>query len=227
MRASSCTAAIASCLVVLATLVSPAEAGARERKVQTDPYPAILTPFGGGSYRDQRLGVFGGDVLLGAGIIFGDWSETHTFVMMPTLGWSGWRTLDKPVSLRANTFTGRLDLGYMNHAVWQGITVFSAGRIGTGRGPEPDRDPAQLYGAQVGVTYWPVTGHQPNTGLLGLEFQSNYSNFAGEWHHDLRFVLTVNLAPFVFGWLSAKYQIEGGYYWDSPRSPRSSNGASV
>jgi hypothetical protein len=166
----------------------------RRHLMSVEPAPVILTTFGGGSYTKQRLGVIGGDVLAGASFMFVDTAEKNTLVLIPSIGWSGWRTRDKPVSLRANTFTGRVDFGYMNFRYLQGLTVFGAGRIGTGRGPERDRDPFMLYGAQVGVTYWPLTGYVPHAGILGLEFQSNYSNYLGEWHNDLRFMVTLNLS---------------------------------
>jgi hypothetical protein len=77
--------------------------------------------------------------------------------------------------------------------------MIGAGRIGTGRGPERERDPFMLYGAQVGVTYWPITGYVPHAGIVGLEFQSNYSNYLGEWHNDMRFMVTLNLSALASG----------------------------
>lgn len=193
--------------IALTTLTIPAPALAREPEVvkpkRWNPkyygIPLLHTVFGGGSYLNRRLGVFGGDVLAGFGFIYGD---DHAIVFRPTVGWSGWRTTDKPASLRANTFTGRFDIGYANYeSHLQGVSIFGAARVGTGRGPEDDRAPFQLAGAQVGLTYWAFTGYQ-GEGFVGLEFQSNFTHALDEWDTDLRFMVNLN-----FAWLY-------GYPWD-------------
>jgi hypothetical protein len=188
MRASSY-------LLMLAALAFPVEAFAEDPPPgvrlgsEFSGFPALLTTFGGGMQSDQRIGVLGGDVLAGVGMLYGN--DVHSLVLTPTLGWSGWRTFDEP-SLRANTFTGRVDLGYMSFWTLQGITVFGAARVGSGRRVDPDSDRSSLWGAQVGVTYWPFVGWWPHAGVVGLECQWNHTNYLGEWHSDVRFVLNVN-----------------------------------
>jgi hypothetical protein len=145
----------------------------------------ILTSVNGGSYLGERRGVVGGDTLIG--LESGLMGELGVFVVMPSIGWSGWRTLEKPSLLRANTFTARLDLGYFDTETHrQGCTVSVAGRIGTGRGPEQGSR-SLLYGAAVGVMWWFYSE------AVGVEFQPNFTRYAGAWHFDLRIAVTVDL----------------------------------
>jgi hypothetical protein len=179
--------------IVLAAFAFPAPVFAEEpppvERVDVGGFPALLLTFGGGMRSDQRTGVLGGDVLLGAGMLIGN--DAHNLVLTPTIGWSGWRTLDEP-SLHANTVTARFDFGYMSFHHQQGITVFGAGRVGSGRQVEPYTGLTPVYGAQLGATYWPFSGWWPHAGIIGLECQWNHTNYLGEWHDDLRFVLNVN-----------------------------------
>jgi hypothetical protein len=147
-------------------------------------YPSATASIGIGSHMNERRTVLSGDVLVGIGPNFG------VLLVVPTFGWSGWRTLDDPSQLRANTFTGRLDLGYFYDG-WRAhvFTISGAGRIGTGRGPSGV--PTELYGAQVGVLYSFAASY-------GAEFQTHFINYLGSWHTEFRFVISVN----VLGWLA-------------------------
>jgi hypothetical protein len=171
----------------LETEVEP-EAEIRARKPV--PYPSIfivLTSVGGGSHVHERVGVVGGDILVGPEFAFAldRYGGIHDLVLMPTFGWSGWRTLDEASRLRANTYTARLEFGYFNTKYKQGITVTAVGRLGAGRGPERGSY-SLLYGVQPGVVWWPVER------AVGLEFQSHFNNYEGVWRTDLRFVVTLN-----------------------------------
>jgi hypothetical protein len=152
------------------------------------PYPTsfiVLTSVGGGSHVHERVGVVGGDILVGPEFSLAlDRFRIHDLVLMPTFGWSGWRTLDEPNRLRANTYTARLEFGYMNSKNKQGVTVTAAGRIGAGRGPDRGRY-SLLYGVQPGVVWWPLER------AVGLEFQSHFNNYEGVWRSDLRFAVTL------------------------------------
>lgn len=153
--------------------------------------PIALVSFGGGARLDERLGTFGGDVLVGVQAYFGRWGE---FVVIPTLGWSGWRTLERPSRLRANTFTARLDLGYMNASThMQGVTLSLAGRVGGGRSLEQVGRATSLYDLQAGVAWWPYQN------VVGLEFQPHFTHHRGVWETELRGMVTVNVVRVALG----------------------------
>lgn len=188
------TAGLAAALVMATPLEARAQAPASPQREpaasprsrpEVEPYATLSTGFGGGARRDARVGVLGGEVLLGVGVLVGHWDA---FVAVPSFGWSGWRALDAPSRLRANTFTTRLDLGWFNiDDHYQGLTISGAGKFGTGRGPEPTSGPRRLLGAQVGVMWWPYRG------VVGLEFQTHFTHYRGAWHEDFRAVVNVNL----------------------------------
>lgn len=173
----------------VASLSSPARADAELGGVAS-------ATIGGGASLDSGLSVFGGELRAGPALTLGD--NYSSFVLIPTLGWSAWRTTDKPASLRAHTFVGRLDLGYMNFdGHYQGFTVFAAGQVGRGRATDPE--PLELIrGLQLGATYWPFSGVKYIPGVIGVEFQSRFTYFMGAWDRDLRVVLNVNLVA-LFG----------------------------
>lgn len=151
-------------------------------------FPFVLASLGGGAYVDKRIGVFGGDTLVGFDLSATTGEGWGSFMMTPNIGWSGWRTLDAPSRLRASTFTGRLDLGYRHNVSSMGFLATIAGRVGNGRGPEPDRPPARLSGAQVGAT-WRLFDN-----IVSLECQVHFTRHLGEWNTDIRAMATFNLA---------------------------------
>jgi hypothetical protein len=189
--------AVVPSLIALATFALPAQArephcdpdDPASRCLNVSALPALLTAFGGGSYTEQRVGLLGGDVLAGAFVVIERAPRSHSLLLIPTGGWSGWRTLGESNRVQANAFTGRLDLGYMNFSpdLPQGVTVFGAGRIGTARDRDCNCDPFLLRGAQIGIAYLPASA------LVFVEFQSNWTNYVGAWHHDLRVVVNVNV----------------------------------
>ena len=79
---------------------------------------------------------------------------------------------------------------------YQGLTVFVAGEVGRGRTADVERGPELIRGVQLGATYWPFSGVYVIPGAVGVEFQSRFTNFEGQWDRELRVMLNVNLAAF-------------------------------
>lgn len=151
--------------------------------------PTILTSFNAGSWLRERRPVLGGDLLIGQ-LVMIEGFDSHYFAIMPTVGASAWRALDRPSRLRAYSFTARLDLGFFAFPTLQGFTVSGAGRVGAARGLERGSS-STLYGAQVAATWWPLRL------WVGLECQANFTHHLGAWHSDLRFAFTLNIGKIV------------------------------